>query len=187
MRLSLYRFEGCPYCAMVEHAAVRLGVDLPQRDIHLDPGARDELVAARGRPTVPVLRIEEGEGTRWLGESLDILDWLEARFGDGEGPRRGGLRMLTRLQPLLWVLLVAGGLLGGAWREPIWALATGVAALRSFALWRLSLTLHHLLVGGVFALATVSLSLSAAGVADFDWTGVALVVVVGLVASRLRV
>lgn len=78
--LSLYHFEGCPFCSRVRSALGRLGLEVELRDIQRDPARRAELVAATGRATVPCLRIEEPPAARWLHESADIVRWLEARF-----------------------------------------------------------------------------------------------------------
>ncbi len=75
--LSLYQFQSCLFCVRVRDAMTRLGLRVELRDIHSDPRYRDELVAAVGRETVPVLRIEEAGEVRWLPESLDIIDYLE--------------------------------------------------------------------------------------------------------------
>lgn len=77
-RLSLYHYEGCPYCTLVRTAMARLGLDIELRDIFEDGAFRDELSRATGRLTVPCLRIEEGPGeARWLHESRDIIAYLE--------------------------------------------------------------------------------------------------------------
>ena len=83
---TLYHFAGCTYCARVNRAIEDLGLELQRRDIHQDAAAREELVTAQGRATVPVLRIEDGDETRWLPESADIVRDLYARFGDGRRP-----------------------------------------------------------------------------------------------------
>jgi len=76
--LALYHFDSCPYCQRVRRAAARAGVELTLRSIHEDPRHRDDLVAARGRATVPVLRIERADGTvSWMPESRDIVRFLE--------------------------------------------------------------------------------------------------------------
>ena len=79
---SLYQFSGCPFCTRVLHAAERLGVELELRDTLADSDhARDVLEATGGR-SVPVLRIEDSEGgVRWLPESVEIIAYLEERFG----------------------------------------------------------------------------------------------------------
>jgi glutaredoxin len=80
-KLALYHYVGCPFCSIVSGAIDRLGIDVELRDIFENPQFRRDLIDARGRATVPVLRIisEEGED-HWMGESLDIVDQLEARF-----------------------------------------------------------------------------------------------------------
>ncbi|MEM6295769.1 MAG: glutaredoxin [Myxococcota bacterium] len=79
--LTLYHYLGCPFCMMVEHAVKQLDVTLERRDIMRDPGARDELVAARGRQTVPVLKIGDGDDAQWMPESRDIIAWLQQTYG----------------------------------------------------------------------------------------------------------
>ena len=60
----------------------RLGVAVELRDIFADLQYQDEPVAARGRTTVPVLRITSPGGEqRWLPESSDIAHYLEATYG----------------------------------------------------------------------------------------------------------
>jgi glutathione S-transferase len=84
--LSLYHFEGCPYCSRVRVALARLGVDLELRDIYRDPARGRELLAATGRSTVPCLRIADDPArVRWLHESAEIIRYLEARFAASRG------------------------------------------------------------------------------------------------------
>ena len=79
--LALYHFNGCPFCAIATAAIDRLGVDVELRDILADPKYRDELVAARGRVTVPVLRITSPDGeARWMPESRDIVRYLDTTY-----------------------------------------------------------------------------------------------------------
>ena len=78
-KLALYHYEGCPYCSMVRDSVDRLGLDVELRDILRHGEYQDELLAATGRRMVPCLRIEEGSGAvRWMHESRDIIDYLEA-------------------------------------------------------------------------------------------------------------
>lgn len=77
--LSLYHYEGCPYCTLVRDAMARLGVDIELRDILDRSDYKEELVVATGRQMVPCLRIEEGLGdVRWMHESRDIILFLQA-------------------------------------------------------------------------------------------------------------
>lgn len=86
-RLTLYHFPSCPYCQRVERAISALGVRLERRNIRKDDDARQALLHARGRKTVPVLLIEdEGADPVWLPESKDIVDYLYREFGEGRRP-----------------------------------------------------------------------------------------------------
>jgi len=77
-KLTLYHFNGCPFCSMVRTGIERLGVNVELKDIFENSEYRDELVEARGRATVPVLRISSPNGEeRWMPESRDILRYLE--------------------------------------------------------------------------------------------------------------
>lgn len=82
-KLILYQTVGCPYCRLVRAAIDRLGIAVELRDV---AGSRDDyadLLAARNRATVPVLRIipEDGE-ERWMPESRDIVAYLERTYGE---------------------------------------------------------------------------------------------------------
>lgn len=83
--LALYCYATCYYCIRVRRAVARLGISLPERDILATPEHRRELIAATGRTRVPVLRIEQPDGeVRWLPESMDIVAYLEQRFGQDD-------------------------------------------------------------------------------------------------------
>ncbi len=80
--LALYHLESCPFCLMVRAAIDRLGIDVELRSITQDPDHYDDLVEARGRATVPVLRITSPDGEeRWMPESRDIIEYLEKTYG----------------------------------------------------------------------------------------------------------
>ena len=80
--LELYGYPGCPYCRRVLAAISALAIDIPLRNTMTDDANNEALVAATGRETVPVLRIERQDGSvRWLPESLDIVRFLNDRFG----------------------------------------------------------------------------------------------------------
>lgn len=70
---------------MVQRAIGELGVEVELRDVDRDATHREALFQARGRGTVPVLRIVEdaGEGARdeWMPESRDIVNWLRREYG----------------------------------------------------------------------------------------------------------
>lgn len=78
-KLALYHSRSCPFCVFVRSAIDRLGLDIELREIFEEARYRDQLVEARGRATVPVLRITSPEGEeRWMPESRDIVRYLEA-------------------------------------------------------------------------------------------------------------
>ena len=81
-KLALYHLATCPFCIRVRSAIDHLGVDVELREIQDHPKFRDELIAVRGRPTVPVLRISAPGGEdRWMPESADIIRYLEETYG----------------------------------------------------------------------------------------------------------
>ncbi len=66
---------------MVQSAIDRMGIDVELRDIFEISQHRDDLIEARGRATVPVLRITApGGDERWMPESRDIVRYLEATY-----------------------------------------------------------------------------------------------------------
>jgi len=75
--LALYHYDSCPYCRRVRTAIDRLGLAVELRDIDENPEHLRALMAARGRRTVPVLRIASEEGAQWMPESADIVRYLE--------------------------------------------------------------------------------------------------------------
>ncbi len=79
LKLSLYVTPICPYCIYVQTAISKLGLDVEIRNIYSQEHFED-LVAARNRATVPVLRISHtGEADKeiWLPESRDIVEYLQ--------------------------------------------------------------------------------------------------------------
>jgi len=78
MRMILYHFESCPYCAIVRAAIDRLEVpDVETRDILENRTYRDELIRLNGTRQVPCLVVD---GKPML-ESEDIVSFLEKQFG----------------------------------------------------------------------------------------------------------
>lgn len=76
-RLSLYHYPSCFFCRKVRKALEQFKIEAELRDIHEDPQWRTDIMNARGRGTVPVLRIEGEDGqVQWMGESADIVKYL---------------------------------------------------------------------------------------------------------------
>lgn len=90
-KLSLYYYPSCPFCRRVTSTLNELNVEIELRDTLKNPEHQTDLIAARGRGTVPVLRIEnEGEPDVWMPESRDIVKYLKKHYGSGEAS--GGIR-----------------------------------------------------------------------------------------------
>jgi len=80
--LALYMTPYCPFCKMVLRAMDGLDVKIDIRDVSANPQDQADLIAARGRATVPVLRITCADGSeRWMPESRDITRYLQATYG----------------------------------------------------------------------------------------------------------
>lgn len=79
--LALYMTPFCPFCVRVMNTIEELGIEIEFRDIFADRTHREALVAARGRATVPVLRITGDDGERWMPESRDIIRYLKKMYG----------------------------------------------------------------------------------------------------------
>lgn len=107
--MSLYMFRGCPYCRRVQDTIETLGIQVEERDVHQDDEHMRDLMTARGRKTVPVLRIEDRGSDEWLPESAEIQRYLANRFGDGEVPAASFKQRLKGWR--LWVFGVAAVLL----------------------------------------------------------------------------
>ncbi|MFT5112822.1 MAG: glutaredoxin [Parasphingorhabdus sp.] len=76
-KLSLYCRDWCGACYMVKRTVDKLNVEIEIRDIYKQPEFYDELVQARGRGTVPVLRKDFADGSsEWMPESRDIINFL---------------------------------------------------------------------------------------------------------------
>ncbi|MFP9190711.1 glutathione S-transferase N-terminal domain-containing protein [Natrialbaceae archaeon A-CW1-1] len=88
---TLYRLQACPYC---ERVARRLQeYDLEYRSRFVEPlhSKRDVVKRVAGVRTVPVLVDEEIGAT--MAESANIVDYLDATYGDGS--RTDGDDLLT--------------------------------------------------------------------------------------------
>ena len=76
-KLILYTRNWCGYCELVQRAAEALGLTLEARNIWENPDWSSELATARGRLTVPVLRIDSAnQASEWISESRVIIQFL---------------------------------------------------------------------------------------------------------------
>lgn len=75
-QLTLYHFDGCPYCQRVKDFMKQKGISIPMKDTHQDPEAKEELIRIGGKLQVPCLTIDG----KALYESLDIIDWFKKNW-----------------------------------------------------------------------------------------------------------
>ena len=81
-KLALYHYHGCFFCGMVRQVLGNYDFDVELRDTHENRDWQNELLEARGRRTVPVMRIESEDGSvEWMGESRDIVAYLATLAG----------------------------------------------------------------------------------------------------------
>ena len=78
MTLTLYHFQGCPYCARVRDFLSKEGIRVPMKDTHQTPAFRDELIKTGGKGQVPCLVIDG----KALYESMDIIEWFKKNKGE---------------------------------------------------------------------------------------------------------
>jgi glutaredoxin len=76
MKLELYHFESCPYCAKVRNFIDQSGIKpkITYHDTQKDSKAHDQLMKMNGDDQVPCLVID---GKPML-ESDDIISWLKS-------------------------------------------------------------------------------------------------------------
>lgn len=80
-KLALYHLPTCPFCLRVRRTIDKLGLEVELRNTR-EQTHFDDLVAERGRGTVPVLHITSPNGEeRWMPESVDIVEYLERMYG----------------------------------------------------------------------------------------------------------
>lgn len=71
-RYELFIMPSCPYCQKVLRFMEARDIELPLRDITLDPAARERLVRVGGKAQVPCLFIDG----KPMYESDDIISYL---------------------------------------------------------------------------------------------------------------
>jgi len=130
-KFQLYHFDGCFFCSVVRDAADDLGVELELRDIYDNPDYKKDLLALRGRQTVPVLRIVTADGgVEWLPESRDIVRYLRERFGDPNHAPSWLERSADAMAFAPWLLVVVGVLTTGTARLALVVTGLALVALR---------------------------------------------------------
>jgi len=75
--LTLYTRPRCAYCDLVRDVILEIGINVEERNIWEQEQWRDEIVAAQGKDTVPILRRDSTNGNiYWLPESDAIVRYL---------------------------------------------------------------------------------------------------------------
>ena len=82
IKLTLFQFEECPYCAKVRAKLEELGLEYQKVNVPRDRehSLRKELFKKSGVPTVPVLKITTDNEEKFLGESEEIISYLKRYF-----------------------------------------------------------------------------------------------------------
>jgi len=78
--LKLYQLYACPFCVKTRRAIHRLNLNIEYRGVQQGGEFREELEKEAGRIQAPCLRIENEDGTEWMYESSDIIEYLDKRF-----------------------------------------------------------------------------------------------------------
>lgn len=78
LKLTLYKYDACPYCARVTLFLRGQDWVLPTRDTLLDDEARKELREIGGKTQVPCLVIDGAP----LYESADIIEFLKQEVAE---------------------------------------------------------------------------------------------------------
>lgn len=79
--MTLYQFEGCPYCRMVRQKRSDLELTYVSVCVSQDRSRRPQVVEASGQPTVPVLV----DGDVVLSDEDEIVAYLEKTHGASGG------------------------------------------------------------------------------------------------------
>ena len=75
--LTLYTRPRCAYCDLVRDVISEIGINVEERNIWEKEQWRDEILAAQGKDTVPILRRDSTNGNiYWLPESDAIVRYL---------------------------------------------------------------------------------------------------------------
>lgn len=77
--MTLYQYEGCPYCRMVRQKLSDLELSYVAVCVPMDRSRRQKVVEVSGQPTVPVLV----DGDTVLADENDIIRHLDAKYGRG--------------------------------------------------------------------------------------------------------
>ena len=86
--ITVYRLQACPYCERVIRKLNDLGLEYDSRFVEARHSRRDVVKRVSGSRTVPAL-VDERTGVT-MSESANIVEYLEATYGDGASGPAGG-------------------------------------------------------------------------------------------------
>jgi glutaredoxin len=75
-QVTLYHFNSCPFCSKVRYYLKEQNISILEKDILIDPEARNELLSIGGKTQVPCLVIDG----KPLYESDDIIQWFKENY-----------------------------------------------------------------------------------------------------------
>lgn len=83
MTLELYELPGCPYCGKVKQKLDELDLDYISHQVPSSHAQRTEVKEISDQTGVPVL-VDPENGVEGMPESDDIVQYLEATYGNGK-------------------------------------------------------------------------------------------------------
>ena len=80
--LTLYQYEMCPFCVRVRSKLEEKGLEYKKVNVTYDSSdpTRKEIAEKSGVTTVPVLKIGDGDDAKYIGESSDIIEYLDEKY-----------------------------------------------------------------------------------------------------------
>ncbi len=80
MQITLFQFETCPFCVKVRDKLAELSIDYEKVNVERDreDPLRKKLLEKSGVGTVPVIRVVDENGEKYIGDSGRIIDFLDA-------------------------------------------------------------------------------------------------------------
>ena len=86
--ITIYRLQACPYCERAVRKLNELDLDYRSRFVEAMHSERDVVKRVSGKRSVPAI-VDENTGVT-MSESANIVEYLEATYGDGEAANADG-------------------------------------------------------------------------------------------------
>jgi glutaredoxin len=78
--MSLYQFFACPFCIKTRRAMYKMNLPMTKHSVSKGSPHRDEMLEQGGKIQTPCLRIDSAEGTTWMYDSSEIIQYLKKHF-----------------------------------------------------------------------------------------------------------